>query len=751
MGVPVKGLKKDENTYQLNENTLERIYAGWLGKVIGIRMGAPVEGWSSEEIQKKYGELWDYPVDYGNFAADDDSNGPVFLVRALEQVEPGRKLTAQDVAEALLNYAPYEHGFFWWGGYGLSTEHTAYLNLRQGILAPLSGSIQKNGKTVAEQIGGQIFIDPWGLVSPGNPGQAAELAREAASVTHDGNGIWGGVFVAVCISLAFEEWPMEELIEKALTYLPSDCAYAEMVREVLKFWEKDKTGDWRVCLAFIQEHFGYDKYPGSCHIIPNAAVMILALLYGGDDFARTLCICNMCGWDTDCNVGNLGSIMGVRAGISGIDYEKWQRAVNDLLICSGTMGSLNIMDVPYGASCMARQAFALAGVELPGSWKELLENHLESCHFEYPGSTHAMRVRLEQAEEDENGDREYTAGEGCRQEALYRIYNTSEMSCTGRRSLKVEAEGMRAGAKLYVYQKTYYRAEDLYDNRYEPSFSPRIYPGQYLRAKVLACGIQGYVQLYVWDLNDGELLSGKKIPCQKESWLDLEFVIPFKRGACLGEAGLLFTAQEEGSGGLFTAYLDILEYGGEPDYEMDFRQERLESWCEHWSSTQREITQFTRVKGSTWLEDEWLHVSGTDFAETYTGSHTFGDYCLSAELKPLCGEKHLLNVRVQGAVRSYAAGFYGEGKLGLLKNKNGYQILAETEFFWETGKCYRIEVQCRGAVLWVLVDGKRLLEYEDCDGPYLQGAVGMSVFEGSHCAYRNLRAEGAHYQARSEQ
>jgi len=150
VGVPVKGLKKDENTYQLNENTLERIYAGWLGKVIGIRMGAPVEGWSSEEIQKKYGELWDYPVDYGNFAADDDSNGPVFLVRALEQVEPGRKLTAQDVAEALLNYAPYEHGFFWWGGYGLSTEHTAYLNLRQGIPAPLSGSIQKNGKTMAE-------------------------------------------------------------------------------------------------------------------------------------------------------------------------------------------------------------------------------------------------------------------------------------------------------------------------------------------------------------------------------------------------------------------------------------------------------------------------------------------------------------------------------------------------------------------------------------------------------------------------
>ena len=70
------------------------------------------------------------------------------------------------MAEALLNYAPFEHGFFWWGGYGVSTEHTAYLNLRNGIRAPQSGSIAQNGHATAEQIGGQIFIDTWGLVTP---------------------------------------------------------------------------------------------------------------------------------------------------------------------------------------------------------------------------------------------------------------------------------------------------------------------------------------------------------------------------------------------------------------------------------------------------------------------------------------------------------------------------------------------------------------------------------------------------------
>ena len=168
---------------------IEKIYAGWLAKIIGIRYGAPIEGWTYEKIKNIYGELDHYPVDYHEFAADDDSNGPLFFLKALEDGRHGYDVKAQDVAEALLNYAPFEHGFFWWGGYGISTEHTAYLNLRNGIPAPMSGSIEQNGHATAEQIGGQIFIDTWGLVSPGNPDQAARFAKEAASVTHGGNGI----------------------------------------------------------------------------------------------------------------------------------------------------------------------------------------------------------------------------------------------------------------------------------------------------------------------------------------------------------------------------------------------------------------------------------------------------------------------------------------------------------------------------------------------------------------------------------
>ena len=64
-------------------------------------------------------------------------------------------------------------------------------------------------------------------------------------------------------------------------------------------------------MDYLQTEWGYDKYPGVCHIIPNAGVCAMSLLYGKGHFDRTVEIATMAGWDTDCNAGNVGSIMGV--------------------------------------------------------------------------------------------------------------------------------------------------------------------------------------------------------------------------------------------------------------------------------------------------------------------------------------------------------------------------------------------------------------------------------------------------------
>ena len=144
----------------IGKRYLEKIYAGYLGMNIGIRLGAPVEAtvWTYERIKNTYGEINGYLKEYKNFAADDDANGPYYFLRTLYDDAIDRDITPNDVARAWLNYTREGIGMFWWGGYGISTEHTAYLNLKAGIPAPESGSIARNGATVAEQILSIIFI-----------------------------------------------------------------------------------------------------------------------------------------------------------------------------------------------------------------------------------------------------------------------------------------------------------------------------------------------------------------------------------------------------------------------------------------------------------------------------------------------------------------------------------------------------------------------------------------------------------------
>ena len=119
----------------MQKDYLERVYAGFLGMNVGIRLGAPVEPniWSYERIKETYGDIRGYVKDYINFAADDDANGPVYFFRALRDSSKHGELTPEYVAKAWLNYAREGIGMFWWGGYGVSTEHTAYLNLLHGI------------------------------------------------------------------------------------------------------------------------------------------------------------------------------------------------------------------------------------------------------------------------------------------------------------------------------------------------------------------------------------------------------------------------------------------------------------------------------------------------------------------------------------------------------------------------------------------------------------------------------------------
>ena len=141
-----------------------RVYAGVLGKMIGVYLGRPFEGWSYERIMAELGPVYYYVHERLGMplvVTDDDLSGTFTFLRALPDHGNTIDLTPAQIGETWLNYIIEDRTTLWWGGLGNSTEHTAYLRLKQGVPAPLSGSIELNTRTVAEQIGAQIFIEGW--------------------------------------------------------------------------------------------------------------------------------------------------------------------------------------------------------------------------------------------------------------------------------------------------------------------------------------------------------------------------------------------------------------------------------------------------------------------------------------------------------------------------------------------------------------------------------------------------------------
>lgn len=698
-----------------------KLYGGFAGKYIGVMHGAEIESWTYEKIKDVYGTITGYPVTFRNFCSDDDLNGPVFYMRALKDFACREDIPVAHMAHTLLNYAGERHGFFWWGGYGISTEETAYWNLRNHIPAPESGSALQNGQELAEQIGGQIFSDCWGLVCPGNPAMAARLAGKMSSVSHGGNGVYGGQFIAACIAAAFTASHIEEVIEAGLGEIPKDCEYAVMVRSVREQAIANENR-FRDTFYYVQQTYGNDKYGGVCHIIPNGAIIVLSLIHGKGDFSRTLNICNMCGWDTDCNVGNAGTIMGVLTGADNIP-EQWMTQVSDFLCASSVIGSLNIQTLSQAALIAAQIAHQLAGWETD-TYDRFLFGKKEGkhFHFEFPTALHGLRVR---------GD----------EKSRILLKNTAEKAYGGERSLKITAPFLQKGEGFALYYQSYYQPGDFQDSRYDPDFSPAVYPGDRVSAMFLPGS--GHLPLRLIPFIK-ERISGRSIRLEKEAvlikeedqWVKASFQIPFMADSIIEEAGWEIHCPASKCNEAFCIYMDDMEIESKPAYRINFMVLPLEKW----NAVHSCVAHMTWLRGKMELENGCLAISGYgEPAECYTGDIVWDDYCMRTTLIPRKGDCHRVLFRVQGAMRCYGAGFGTNHTLCLWKKYGEYRILKETAFSWETDREYKLEIRAEGGFLTVRVDDILYLEAEDREQPYLQGAVG---FGNADCTRTYFREYG---------
>ena len=205
----------------------------------------------------------------------------------------------------------------------------------------MSGSAETNGRTIAEQIGAQIFIDGWGLVAPANPALAARLAEKAAKVSHDGESVYAAMVLAAMEAEAFVSKDVDHLIDTGLSFIPPASQLASMIAEIRQWADVD--GDWLKTRQRIEDNYGYDKFYGVCHVMPNHSIMILALLYGGHSFHEAMHIINTCGWDTDCNSGNVACLVALMHGLEAFENgPDWRGPLGDRALISSADGGYSI-------------------------------------------------------------------------------------------------------------------------------------------------------------------------------------------------------------------------------------------------------------------------------------------------------------------------------------------------------------------------------------------------------------------------
>lgn len=682
------------------ENYAERVYAGWLGKYIGVRFGAPLENWTCQHIADYLGEVLEYlPMPEEKiFQPDDDTSVPMIFLRALEDYGP--QVSAAQMGQTLLNYLGDQHGSLWWGGYGASTEHTAYLNLKHGMSAPLSGSARMNGYSVAEQIGGQIFSDLWGWMAPHDPQLAADYAKKAASVTHDRNGIYGGMFIAALVSAAFGSRDPQDWIRQGLQVIPAESEYARVVNAVHEF-HQENPADWRACFDFIFHHFGYDRYPGIVHIIPNAAVIVMGLLYGGGDFSRSISITNMAGWDTDCNVGNVAAIVATAVGLEGIQ-DRWRHPQNDFFAAASIVGSANLLDIPAVACRLTNCGRRIANQPLAACRPR--------CDFSFPGSTHGFQHWGEQRN----------------------ILMLKQAVFDGRGTLHGVVRLLKKKQDMGIYLPTYLEPQQLNSEYYGAGFSPTIYPGQTLRARLqLPPGQSDSILagLYVYDAQSGQRFQGGSVQLVPGSWQELNWSIPPIPNARLSQAGLVFRNLSAATWkGEF--YLDELDWSGRPQLDLHFSDLPMQYGA---------AAQWTYLRGFWRVEEGGYHGSGNEMSETYTGLLDWQDMEMDVSFTPLVGPEHFVLFRVQGALRSYAAGL-ADGKLVLCKKENGkFKELAAQPFNWQHGESVRLHIELCGNHIALQVPHANIsLACLDEDKPYMNGMLGLAAGPNCHTRFEEL-------------
>ena len=289
----------DESTYR------KKALGAWLGKAVGGTLGAPWEGCRGPLALSFYDPV---PTD---MVPNDDIDLQVVWACRLATDWRG-----------VVSYANFSDAWLRNIGFALDEYGVAKRNLARGIPAPHSGAYDN---AFTDGMGAAIRSEIWALLAPEDPATAARLARVDASVDHAGAGVHAEQFLAALESALFGTSDLRAAIDAGLAQIPPGSRLARAIADTVRLC--DEGGDFASVRAAILRDRGSENFTD---VSMNLSFEVAALLLGGGDFARTVCLAANFGRDTDCTGATVGAILGI------LDPDAILSAVREALLSGET-------------------------------------------------------------------------------------------------------------------------------------------------------------------------------------------------------------------------------------------------------------------------------------------------------------------------------------------------------------------------------------------------------------------------------
>ncbi len=333
---------------QVNREHYQEQLAGfWLGACVANWTGLTPEmdkveppfytdaSWGGPDELSVWGEpgpkdtLEFYLLPEGTAWGSDDDTDIEYLYLHLLYTLGVTRLNGEQIREGWLahmwsdNYNRDGNNFLW-----VSNEN-AYELMRTGVVPPATGEPERNSGF--DRIDAQLTTELFGLLAPGRPDVALEMARLPILTVARENAQLAAEFYVVMHALAAtvdpEKSRLDQLIwlsAEARKHLPETSFLANMYDFIWSaYLQNPDKDDWESTRDQVYEAYqlngrgGY-HYEQSYDAGINFAASLVSLFYGQGDLRRTIRIGSLVGWDCDNPTATWGGLIGFLIGCDAV-------------------------------------------------------------------------------------------------------------------------------------------------------------------------------------------------------------------------------------------------------------------------------------------------------------------------------------------------------------------------------------------------------------------------------------------------